>query len=102
VGRLPARRTRLLTGYGPDLLGIEPRFNHAYRALSGDVKTRPLASGHASDVTGANDPEGSRRRSTARSWPTSHNPRVTIAELLEHLPAALVAVRRELRLAGRS
>ena len=28
--------------------------------------------------------------------------RVTIAELLEYLPAALVAVRRELRLAGRS
>ena len=33
---------------------------------------------------------------------TPVTPRVTIAELLEHLPAALVAVRRELRLAGRS
>lgn len=76
---------------------------YAYRALSGEVETRPLASGHASDVTGANDPEGSRRRSTARSWLTSPPPgRVTIAELLEHLPAALVAVRRGLRLAGRS
>jgi hypothetical protein len=37
-----------------------------------------------------------------RSWPTSHTPGSQIAELLEHLPAALVAVRRELRLAGAS
>ena len=30
------------------------------------------------------------------------HPEVTIAELLEHLPAALAAVRRELGRAGRS